>query len=78
MDINNAFLDGDLFEEVYMDKTLGDHNEGEHLVCKLPYMALDKPQANGSLSSPLLGFLVASNNPGMTALYSLGTLVLIW
>ena len=35
MDVNNTFLNGDLFEEVYMDVPLGYHKKGEGLVCKL-------------------------------------------
>ena len=35
LDINNTFLNGDLFKEVYMDVPLGYHKKGDGLVCKL-------------------------------------------
>ena len=35
LDVNNTFLNGDIFEEVYMDILFGYHIKGENLVCKL-------------------------------------------
>lgn len=35
LDINNAFLNGDISEEIYMDLPLGLRTKGESLVCKL-------------------------------------------
>ena len=46
MDINNTFLNGDLFEEVYMDKPLGYHTEGESLVCRLKKLIYGLRQAS--------------------------------
>lgn len=70
MDVNNAFLQGYLHKDVYMELPQRFHRHGEKKVCKLEkYMALNKHLDSGTSSLELLSCILVILKACMIILY---------
>jgi len=68
LDVNNALLNGDLLEEIYMSPPSGIRRQGENIVCSLykSLYGLKQPLDSGFLSSQRLFLLLVFHSPKPT------------